>query len=129
MCAKKVSGQQQPEALATLAAAAKSTAKPKKVGLTATAETAPVKTDPKKKQDAAAKVLKEGATGKSAGAKAAVKALPDRTKAASKAKATPMKAAARTMKTEAKTAKPKAAPAKMTKKAGASKPRATKATS
>lgn len=71
---------QQPEALATFAEAARHGGrKPGKVGLTATPETAPIPVAPRRKQDAATKVLQEGVTGRDKGAEAAVDALPDRT--------------------------------------------------
>ena len=81
----KSSGQQ-PEALATLAAAARSGKgkKPAAIGLKATAETAPISGNLKQEQKAATKVLREGATGKKQGAEAAVDALPDRTRAGKK---------------------------------------------
>jgi hypothetical protein len=77
---------QQPEALATLAAAARSGKgkKPATVGLEATARTAPIPGDLKQEQKAATKVLREGATGKKQGAEAAVDALPDRTRTGKK---------------------------------------------
>lgn len=72
---------QQPEALATFAEAARQGGrKPDDVGLTATPDTAPMETDPKRKHEAAAKVLQEGATGEDRGADAAVSSLPDRTR-------------------------------------------------
>lgn len=74
-----VSGQQ-PEALATFAAAARGKGeKPKNVGLDATQETAPIPTDTEQKADAATKVLREGAFGGDQGADEAIDALPDRT--------------------------------------------------
>ncbi len=74
-------GGQQPEALATFAEAArKGGVKPAEVGLTATPETAPIPVDPAAKQDAATKVLAEGATGRDNGAEEAGGALPDRTR-------------------------------------------------
>ena len=51
----------QPEALATFAASARNDGqKPKDIGLHATDETEAIPTDPKKKADAATKVLREG---------------------------------------------------------------------
>ena len=51
----------QPEALATFAASARNEGqKPKDTGLHATGETEAIPTDPKKKADAATKVLREG---------------------------------------------------------------------
>ncbi len=74
-------GRAQPEALATLAAASTHGGKkPDDLGLEATAETAPVATNPEHKNDAATKVLREGILGKEQGADAAVGKLPDRTK-------------------------------------------------
>jgi hypothetical protein len=77
---RKTDGQQ-PEALATFAEAArKGGVKPAEVGLTATPETAPIPVDPAAKQNAATRVLAEGATGRDHGADEAVDALPDRTR-------------------------------------------------
>ena len=75
------SGGQQLEVLAALSEAAKSGGKkPETEGLAATAKTAPVRANPAQEVDAATKVLREGATGTDQGAKAAVEALPDRTR-------------------------------------------------
>ena len=72
---------QQPEALATFAASARNDArKPDDVGLTATPETAPLRTSSSKKADAATKVLREGVLKRDQGADEAVDALPDRTR-------------------------------------------------
>lgn len=72
---------QQPEALATFAASARNDArKPDEVGLTATPETAPLKTSPGKKAEAATKVLREGVLKRNQGADEAIDALPDRTR-------------------------------------------------
>lgn len=72
---------QQPEALATFAASARNDArKPDEVGLTATPETAPLKTSPEKKAEAATKVLREGVLKRDQGADEAIDALPDRTR-------------------------------------------------
>lgn len=71
---------QQPEVLSGLAAAAKNNGEqPGDNVLTATQQTKPIPTDPAQKADAATKVLREGVTGKNAGAKTAVNKLPDRT--------------------------------------------------
>lgn len=71
----------QPEALATFAASAKNAGKkPKAIGLEATPGTAPIPTDPKKKDEAARKVLREGVLHKDQGADEAIDALPDRTR-------------------------------------------------
>jgi hypothetical protein len=71
---------QQPESLATFAAAARADGqKPDDVVLTATEETAPIPTSSAAKDEAAAKVLKRGATGKDEGVDEAVDTLPDRT--------------------------------------------------
>ena len=70
---------ERPEALATFAEAArKGGKKPDDLGLEADEHTAPIATDPKKKQRAAAKVLHKGATGEDTGAEEAVDSLPDR---------------------------------------------------
>ncbi len=71
----------QPEALATFAASARNDArKPDDVGLTATPETAPLKTSSDKKAEATTKVLREGVLKRDQGADEAVDALPDRTR-------------------------------------------------
>ncbi|HUF43727.1 MAG TPA: hypothetical protein VMN43_00150 [Aestuariivirgaceae bacterium] len=73
------SHKQQPEALATFAEASrKGGKKPDDLGLEADKHTAPIPTDPDKKQRTAAKVLHEGATGKDEGVEEAVDDLPDR---------------------------------------------------
>ena len=73
------SEKQRPEALATFAEASRHDGKkPEDLGLEADRHTAPIPTDPKKKQDAAAKVLHKGATGEDTGADEAVDSLPDR---------------------------------------------------
>ena len=75
------SGGQQPEVLAEFAEAAKSGGKkPETEGLVATAKTSPGRANPAQEVDVATKVLREGATGADQGAKAAVEALPDRTR-------------------------------------------------
>ncbi|RYE35130.1 MAG: hypothetical protein EOP23_01445 [Hyphomicrobiales bacterium] len=71
----------QPEALATFAASARNDGKkPENIGLHATDETKAIPTDPKKKADAATKVLREGVLDKDQGADEAVDDLPDRTR-------------------------------------------------
>ncbi len=71
----------QPEALATFAASARNDGKkPEDIGLSATAETEAIPTDPKRKADAATKVLREGVLHKDQGAEEAIDALPDRTR-------------------------------------------------
>jgi hypothetical protein len=71
----------QPEALATFAASARNAGKkPKEIGLEATPETKPIPMDPKRKHDAARKVLREGVLHKDQGADKAIDALPDRTR-------------------------------------------------
>ncbi len=76
---------QQPEALATFAAAARADGeKPREVGLTATAETSPIPTSSEAKDEAATKVLQRGATGEDRGVDEAVDRLPDRTTEAGK---------------------------------------------
>ena len=70
-----------PEALAEFAETARKTTKdgkkPKK-DLAADSHTKPKTGDSKKKQDTAAKVLAEGATGKKNGAREAVRKMPNR---------------------------------------------------
>lgn len=69
----------QPEALATLAAAARNGGKkPNSVGLEATPETKPIPTSSEAKAEAATRILQEGVTGRKHGAEAAIDALPDR---------------------------------------------------
>ena len=70
----------QPEALAKLAEASRNdNGQPVKDGVLADHETAAIPTDPKLKQDAATKVLREGVTHHEQGAKEAIDKLPDRT--------------------------------------------------
>jgi hypothetical protein len=73
---------EQPESLATFAAASRTDAKkkPDDVGLTATPETAPIPTDSSDKDEAATKVLRAGVTGDRQGVDEAVDKLPDRTR-------------------------------------------------
>lgn len=69
-----------PEALAKFAEVARNAdGKPVREGVKATAETAPIPTDPNLKQDAATRVLREGVLHRNQGAKNAIKKLPDRT--------------------------------------------------
>ena len=69
-----------PEALAKFAEVARNNdGKPVREGVQATRETAPIPTDPKLKQDAATKVLREGVFHRKQGAKEAIEKLPDRT--------------------------------------------------
>ena len=82
MTLKRKESGPQPEVLAALAAAARAGGqKPKADGLTATAQTAPVRANPAQEVDAATKILREGATGKTQGAEHAVQNLPDRARA------------------------------------------------
>ena len=71
---------ERPEALAKFAEVARNDdGKPVRNGTEATAETAPIPTDPTQKQDAATKVLREGVLKQDQGADEAVDRLPDRT--------------------------------------------------
>ena len=73
------SQKQRPEALATFAEASRHDGqKPDDLGLEADHHTAPLPTDPKKKQEAATKVLHKGATGEDTGVDEAIDSLPDR---------------------------------------------------
>ena len=70
----------EPEALAKFAEVARNdSGKPVREGIKANRETAAIPTDPKLKQDAATKVLREGVFHRSQGAKKAIDKLPDRT--------------------------------------------------
>jgi hypothetical protein len=70
----------QPEALAKLAQVSRhNDGEPVKDGLATNRETKAIPTDPKLKQDAATKVLREGVTHHAEGAKEAINKLPDRT--------------------------------------------------
>jgi hypothetical protein len=70
---------EQGEALATFAESSRAKRKvPPDPSLQATEHTAPIPTEPKKKDRAATKVLSEGATGKDPGADEAIDELPDR---------------------------------------------------
>jgi hypothetical protein len=70
---------EQGEALATFAESSRSKRKmPEQPSTQATKHTAPIPTDPGKKDVAATKVLAEGATGTDQGSEEAIKELPDR---------------------------------------------------
>jgi hypothetical protein len=70
---------EQGEALATFAEPSRSKRKmPEQLSTQATKNTAPIPTDPGKKDIAATKVLAEGATGTDQGSEEAIKELPDR---------------------------------------------------
>ena len=69
-----------PEALAKFAEVARNDdGNPVREGIEATEETAPIPTNPKLKQNAATKVLREGVLHRNQGAKEAIEKLPDRT--------------------------------------------------
>jgi hypothetical protein len=69
----------QPEALARFAKSARNKSGERdKPGLTADKDTAPDRTDPELKQDAATKVLREGVFHRDEGAEEAIDKLPDR---------------------------------------------------
>jgi hypothetical protein len=69
-----------PEALAKFAEVARhDDGKPAREGVEATEETAAIPTNPKLKQDAGTRVLREGVLHKDQGAKQAIDKLPDRT--------------------------------------------------
>jgi hypothetical protein len=70
---------QQPEALRSLKSAAKSgSRKPRDQGLEAKSDTAPIPASPEQKQDAAAKVLREGVKKNPQGMEEAAKKAPRR---------------------------------------------------
>jgi hypothetical protein len=70
----------QPEPLAKFAEVSRNDdGQPVKDGIFADRETAAIPTDPKLKQDAATKVLREGVTHRNQGARQAINKLPDRT--------------------------------------------------
>jgi hypothetical protein len=69
---------QRPEALAQFAETARKKKRKERPGLVANEDTAPIPTDSKAKDDAATKVLQEGATGEDHGAEEAIDKLPDR---------------------------------------------------
>lgn len=73
-----MSKDERPEALAQFAETARVGEREGVKGLKATRATEPIPTDPKAKQDAATRVLAEGATGEDLNAEEAVDALPDR---------------------------------------------------
>lgn len=69
-----------PEALAKFAEVARhDDGQPVRKGVEANRETAAIPTNPKLKQDAATKVLREGVLDRNQGAKKAIQKLPDRT--------------------------------------------------
>ena len=69
-----------PEALAKFAEVARhDDGQPVREGVEATKETSAIPTDPKLKQDAATRVLREGVLHRNQGAKKAIQNLPDRT--------------------------------------------------
>jgi hypothetical protein len=69
----------QPEALAKFAEVSRhGSGEPLRDGVTADFETAPIPTDPKLKQDAATKVMREGVLHRKQGAREAIDKLPDR---------------------------------------------------
>jgi len=71
---------ERPEALAKFAEVARNgDGKPVRNGTEATADTAPIPTDPAQKQDAATRVLREGVLKQDQGADEAIDRLPDRT--------------------------------------------------
>jgi hypothetical protein len=71
---------ERPEALAKFAEVARNEdGKPVRTGVEATDQTAPIPTDPTKKQDAATRILREGVLQQDQGAAEAVDRLPDRT--------------------------------------------------
>ena len=71
---------ERPEALAKFAEVARNDdGKPVRNGTEATAQTAPIPTDPAQKQDAATRVLREGVLKQDQGADEAIDRLPDRT--------------------------------------------------
>lgn len=69
---------QRPEALAQFAETARTSKKKDRPGLVADKGNAPIPTDSKAKDEAATKVLQEGATGEDHGAEEAIDKLPDR---------------------------------------------------
>ncbi len=69
---------ERPEALAQFAESARRGEEAGVIGLKATARTAPIPTDPKLKDEAATRVLAEGATGQDLAAEEYVDRLPDR---------------------------------------------------
>ena len=73
-----MTAKQRPEALAQFAETARTDKREERPGLVADRETKPIPTNSKKKDDAATKVLQEGATGQDHGAEEAIEKLPDR---------------------------------------------------
>ena len=73
-----MTSKQRPEALAQFAETSRTKKREERPGLYADKGTKPIPTDSKKKDDAAAKVLQEGATGEDHGAEEAIEKLPDR---------------------------------------------------
>ena len=73
-----MSQEERPEALAQFAESARRGERAGVQGLTATQATAPIPTESKAKDEAAAKVLAEGATGQNQGSEEAIEHLPDR---------------------------------------------------
>ena len=69
---------QRPEALAQFAETARTEMRKERPGLVADNDTAPIPTSSKAKDEAATKVLQEGATGEDHGSEAAIDRLPDR---------------------------------------------------
>lgn len=69
---------QRPEALAQFAETARTEKRQERPGLTADKATTPIPTNSKAKDEAATKVLWEGATGEDTGVEAAIDKLPDR---------------------------------------------------
>jgi hypothetical protein len=81
MSKKTEDASRQPEALATFAAATRTASRTSpNGGLKITEDTGPIKGDLAAQQDAATRVLREGAIGKDQGAQDAIDALPDRTR-------------------------------------------------
>lgn len=71
---------ERPEALAKFAEVARNDdGQPVRNGTEATEQTAPIPTDPRQKQDAATRVLREGVLKQDQGAEEAIDRLPDRT--------------------------------------------------
>jgi hypothetical protein len=69
---------QRPEALAQFAETARTEKRKERPGLVADNDTAPIPTNSKAKDEAATKVLQEGATGEDHGSEEAIDRLPDR---------------------------------------------------
>ena len=73
-----MTAKQRPEALAQFAETARDEKRKDRPGLVADEETTPIPTNSKAKDDAATRVLQEGATGEDHGAEEAIDRLPDR---------------------------------------------------